>query len=184
MSRVGKRPIAIPAGVTTVMSPGKISVRGPKGEVEVLVHPHVTVREDDAVFRVTVAAPDKKRDRALWGLTARLMENAVMGVTRGFDRQLEIHGVGFRVELRGNVLDLALGFSHPVHFELPPGVTATVEKNTITLRAVDRQLLGDTAARIRRLRKPDAYHGKGVRFAGEVLKLKPGKAAKGGAAAK
>ncbi|MBI4142326.1 50S ribosomal protein L6 [Candidatus Uhrbacteria bacterium] len=184
MSRVGKVPITIPSGVTIAAAAGRVDVRGPKGVVTVPVHPHVTVTDDAGVLRVTVAHPTQKHDRALWGLTARLLQNACTGVTKGFERQLEIHGVGFRAEVRGSALELALGFSHPVHFPLPDGITASVEKNVITLRGFDRQVVGETAARLHRLRKPDAYHGKGVRFAGVPLKLKPGKAAKTGTAAK
>lgn len=184
MSRIGKVPINIPAGVTVVQETGHLVVHGPKGEVSVLVHPHVSVKQEDGAVRVMVASPDIKEDRSLWGLTARLIQNAVVGVTKGFEKQLEIQGVGFRAEAKGTAIDFALGFSHPVKFQLPKNITATVEKNIITIRGVDRQVVGETAAQIRRLRKPDAYHGKGIRYAGQVLKLKPGKAAKIGAAAK
>lgn len=184
MSRIGKQPIAVPSGVTTTIASGRVTVSGPKGEVAVPLHARVHVALDGTTLHVTVSDPDAKSDRALWGLTARLLANAITGVTNGFDRQLEIHGVGFRAEVRGNTVALALGFSHPITFPLPEGTSATVEKNVITIRGVDRQLVGETAARLRSLRKPDAYHGKGIRYVGEVLKLKPGKAAKAGAAAK
>lgn len=184
MSRIGRNPIVIPSGVTVLLETGRATVRGPKGEVAVPIHPNATVTLADGAVQVTVARPTVKVDRALWGLTARLFHNAVLGVTQEFSRQLEVHGVGFRADVKGNALEFALGFSHPIRFPIPPGITAAVEKQTITLRGVDKQLVGETAARVRRLREPDAYHGKGIRYAGEVLKLKPGKAAKAGAAAK
>lgn len=184
MSRVGKVPITVPPGVTIVPAGGRVDVRGPKGIVTVPVHAHVTVTEDAGVLHVTVVHPTQKNDRALWGLTARLLQNACTGVTKGFERTLEIHGVGFRAEVRGSTIELALGYSHPVTFPLPDGTTASVEKNVVTIRGADRQVVGETAARMRRLRQPDAYHGKGIRYGGEQLKLKPGKAAKTGTAAK
>lgn len=157
-------------------------IRGPKGEVAVPLHSHVRVQLDGTTLRVSVTDPNAKSDRALWGLTARLLQNAVIGVTKGFSMALEVHGVGFRAEVKGNALELHLGFSHPISFPLPTGMIASVEKSTVMLSGIDKQLVGETAARIRALRKPDAYHGKGVRYAGEVLKLKPGKAVKGAAA--
>lgn len=182
MSRVGKQPIALPSGVTAAIEAGRATVRGPKGEVVVPLHPRVRVELDGTTLRVSVIDPDAKSDRALWGLTTRLLQNAVAGVTKGFSRALEVHGVGYRAEVKGSVLELHLGFSHPIRFPLPAGMIASVEKNTVTLSGIDKQLVGETAARIRSLRKPDAYHGKGVRYAGETLKLKPGKTVKGATA--
>lgn len=179
MSRIGKQPIAIPQGVTVTLADGRCVVRGPKGVVEVPLHAHVTVREADGALHVGVARPNAKEDRALWGLTARLLQNAVAGTVQEFERKLEIQGVGFRVALKGSTLEFNLGYSHPVTFALPEGITAAVEKNVVTIRGIDKQRVGQVAAQLRSLRKPDAYHGKGVRYFGEVLKLKPGKAAKG-----
>jgi len=178
MSRIGKQPITIPNGVSASIAERQMVVRGPKGEVAVLIHAHVTVREADGVLTVQVARPESKEDRALWGLTARLIQNAIVGVTAGFERKLEVQGVGFRAEVKGDALELHLGFSHPVRFVLPAGISAVVEKNIITVRGIDRQVVGEIAASLRALRKPDAYHGKGIRYVGEVLKLKPGKAVK------
>ncbi|MDO8622400.1 MAG: 50S ribosomal protein L6 [bacterium] len=178
MSRIGKQPITIPNGVSAAIEERRIVVRGPKGEVVVPTHAHVTVREAGGILTVQVARPESKEDRALWGLTARLIQNAIVGVTVGFDRKLEIQGVGFRAEVKGDALELHLGFSHPVRFPLPTGISATVEKNIMTVRGIDKQVVGETAASLRALRKPDAYHGKGIRYLGEVLKLKPGKAVK------
>lgn len=181
MSRIGKQPIILPAGVTATVASGQVTLRGPKGELTVTLHPRVTVTEATGSLHVAVRSPDAKDDRALWGLTARLLANAITGVTNGFTKALEVHGVGYRAEVKGSALELHLGHSHPIRFPLPNGITATVEKNTVTLAGIDKQLVGETAARIRTLRKPDAYHGKGVRYAGEALKLKPGKAVKGAA---
>lgn len=178
MSRIGKQPIAIPSRVTATIGDQRITVRGPKGELVVSLHPVVTVVTADGALTITVVRPQVKDHRALWGLTARLIQNAITGVTMGFERKLEVQGVGFRAEVKGMSLELHLGFSHPVQFPLPKGITATVEKNVIALSGIDAQLVGETAARVRALRKPDAYHGKGIRFFGETLKLKPGKAVK------
>lgn len=182
MSRIGKQPIVIPNGVTAAVADGRVIVHGSRGDLVVVLHPVVTATLTDGVLAVTVARPETKSHRALWGLTARLIQNAITGVTKGFERKLEIHGVGLRAEVKGNALELHLGFSHSVHFPLPDGVAAAIEKNIITLQGNDTQLVGETAARIRALRKPDAYHGKGIRYAGETLKLKPGKTVKGAAA--
>ncbi|MDO8599466.1 MAG: 50S ribosomal protein L6 [bacterium] len=183
MSRIGKAPIAIPNGVTAAVADGRVTVHGPKGELVVPIHPVVTVTVSDGVAAVTVARPQTKDQRALWGLTARLLQNAIAGVTKGFERKLDVQGVGFRAEVKGSALELHLGFSHPIQFPLPSGVTATVEKNIITIQGIDVQCVGETAARLRTLRTPDAYHGKGIRYFGEVLKLKPGKAVKAAGAA-
>lgn len=179
MSRVGKQPIRVPDGVTVAIEHGSCAVRGSKGELRVPIHPHVTVRQEDHVLTVVVANPAFKQDRALWGLTARLLQNAIAGITSDFERKLEIFGVGYRVAAKGRSLELQLGYSHPIVFHLPDGVSASIEKNIITITGADKQLVGATAARLRALKKPDAYHGKGVRYVGEVLKLKPGKAVKG-----
>ncbi|MFH1430547.1 MAG: 50S ribosomal protein L6 [Candidatus Uhrbacteria bacterium] len=179
MSRIGKQPIVLPEGVTVSIETGHIVVHGPKGVLTVPVHALAAVSEADGVLTVTVKHPEAKSDRSIWGLTTRLIANAVQGVHVGFSKQLEVHGVGFRVALNGNVLDFVLGYSHPVVFALPDGITATVEKNVITVSGIDKQLVGEVAAKMRSLRKPDAYHGKGVRYAGEELKLKPGKSMKG-----
>ncbi|MFH1098345.1 MAG: 50S ribosomal protein L6 [Candidatus Uhrbacteria bacterium] len=184
MSRIGRQPIEIIAGVSATIERERVIIRGPKGEVTVPIHSHVSVAMDGGHLTVTVVRPNAKEDKALWGLTARLLQNAVIGVTRGYERQLEVQGVGYRVEIKGNSLMFVLGYSHPVIFELPAGIAATIEKNIITLRGIDKQIIGEAAARIRLLRKPDAYHGKGIRYVGEIIRLKPGKAAKSGAAAK
>lgn len=179
MSRIGKKPIPIPSGVTVVIEGQTIRVKGSKGELTRAFHPHVTVREDAGNLLVSVADPDDGDDRALWGLTRRLLANMIDGVTKGYAKKLELVGVGYRAGIAGQKLTLHLGFSHPVDFMLPAGITASVDKNTfLTLLGTDKELLGNVAARIRALRKPEPYKGKGIKYEGEIIRRKLGKAAK------
>jgi len=184
MSRLGKKPILVPAGVTVTLTAGLIKVKGAKNELSMPLHPHVTVTALDGgkQLSVTVADPTLKFDRSLWGLTHKLVKNMLAGVTTGFTKGLELVGVGFKAVLSGSKLNMEIGFSHPVIFELPKGVEGKVEKNIITLSGASKQLVGQTAAQIRKLRKPEPYKGKGVRYVGEIVKQKAGKAAKAGAA--
>ena len=177
MSRVGKLPIPVPAGVKIQMTDGVVRVEGPKGKMEHRVPSVINVVVDDGALRVT-RKDDSRQTRSLHGLTQRLLGNIVRGVHTGFTRNLEIVGVGYRAEAKGQSLQLSLGYSHPILFQLPPGVQARTEKPTsITLESIDRQLLGETAAMIRRLRPPEPYKGKGIKYADEVLRRKAGKAA-------
>jgi large subunit ribosomal protein L6 len=177
MSRIGRSPIPIPAGVELTIREGHVTVTGPKGTLEVELSPRlgVSVEGDEAI----VTRPsDKRDDRAQHGLGRSLIANAIIGVTEGYTKRLEIHGVGYRCVMKGQTLELALGFSHPVVVEPPEGITFTATEPTrIQITGIDKQLVGQVAADIRAKRKPDAYHGKGVRYAGEFVKLKPGKAA-------
>lgn len=178
MSRIGRSPIPLPKGVeTTVAEDGLVKVKGPKGSLEVVIDTRLEVRVENG--ELTVARPsDNRNDRAQHGLARSLIANAVEGVTNGFEKKLEIHGVGFRCQNKGNALELALGYSHPVTVEPPAGVTVLATESTrITVSGIDKQLVGQVAADIRALRPPDSYHGKGVRYAGEHVRLKPGKAA-------
>jgi len=192
MSRLGKKPINVPPGVTVTVAAGAIKVKGPKGELSFVMHPHVKVEQLDGgpaggagkQLMVSVNAPEEKKDRSLWGLSHKIVKNMLEGVTTGFTKQLELVGIGFKVAASGNKLTMELGYSHPVVFELPKGVEAKLEKNVITLSGSDKQIVGQTAAQIRKLRKPEPYKGKGIRYVGEVVKMKAGKAAKSGAAAK
>jgi large subunit ribosomal protein L6 len=186
MSRLGKKPINVPTGVTVTVAAGTIKVKGSKGELSLVLHPHVKVEpiEGGKQLMVSVAAPEEKKDRSLWGLSHKLVKNMLEGVTTGFTKQLELVGIGFKVAASGSKLNMELGYSHPVVFELPKGVEAKVEKNVVTLSGSDKQLVGQTAAQMRKLRKPEPYKGKGIRYVGEVVKMKAGKAAKTGAAAK
>jgi len=178
MSRIGKQPIEIPSGVdVTVGDDAVVTVKGPRGELTQRVHPEMRVVKDEGVVRVE-RPTDEGFHRSLHGLTRSLIANMVHGVKDGFERKLEIVGIGYRCQLQGKNLQLALGYSHPVIFPLPDGIQAEVEKQvSITLRGADKALLGQTAALIRGLRKPDPYKGKGIKYADEYIRRKVGKKA-------
>ena len=177
MSRIGRKPIPIPQGVTIQIDGSVVRAEGPKGKLSQPVPAGLSAAVDDG--RLVIARQgDARTIRALHGLTRSLVANMVHGVKDGFERKLEIVGIGYRAQMQGRVIQLALGFSHPVIFPLPEGVTAEIDKQTaITLRAADKAVLGQTAARLRGLRKPDPYKGKGIRYAGEVVRKKVGKKA-------
>jgi large subunit ribosomal protein L6 len=177
MSRIGKKPLAIPAGVEVKIEKNLVKVKGPKGELTQEIHPLVKVEIKDNQVLLTVEDQDNKIEKSLWGLFNRLINNMIIGTTKGFEKKLEVIGVGFRVALQGQKLVLNLGFSHPVEFILPAGITGAVEKNTISLAGSDKYLLGETAARLRRIKKPEPYKGKGIRYSDEVIKKKAGKTA-------
>ena len=179
MSRIGRSPIPLPSGVDVTVGDGRITVRGPRGTLERALPRDMTVRQDDGVLLVE-RPDDARQHRALHGLTRSLVNNMVVGVTAGFTRDLEIVGVGYRATAQGpNRLELALGFSHPVVVEAPEGITFEVPAPTrISVKGNDKQAVGQVAADIRSLRKPEPYKGKGVRYAGEVVRRKAGKAAK------
>lgn len=173
MSRVGNQPIGVPAGAKVAVADRRITVQGPKGELSVSVPDGVGAELDGDTLRITCETP---ASRALQGLTRSLASNCVTGVTAGFTKRLEISGVGYRAQKAGDVLVLSLGYSHPIEVLLPKGVDATVEGNTkIAVTGIDKQLVGQTAANIRALRKPDPYKQKGVRYEGERLRSKEGK---------
>ncbi len=177
MSRIGKLPVAIPAGVKIGVHDSVVQVQGPKGKLEHRLPDELGIEQTAETVSV-VRKSDDRRARALHGLTQRMVANMVQGVNAGFSETLEIVGVGYRAEARGNALHLSIGYSHPILFQLPPSVQAKVEKMTvIKLDSIDRQILGEVASMIRRLRPPEPYKGKGIRFAGEVLRRKSGKAA-------
>lgn len=178
MSRIGKAPIEIPSGVDITVDGNHVVVKGPKGTLEQDVHPDMSVRVADAT--VTVERPsDERRHRSLHGLTRSLVANMVTGVTAGFSKTLEIVGVGYRASLKGSDLEVLVGFSHPVLVAAPQGITFAAETPTrITVSGSDKQLVGQVAADIRALRPPDPYKGKGIRYEGEYIRRKAGKAAK------
>jgi large subunit ribosomal protein L6 len=179
MSRIGRSPIPVPSGVTVEVSGGHVKVTGPKGTLERDLPRDITVRQDGD--QLLVERPDDERQhRALHGLTRSLVNNMVVGVTAGFTRDLEIVGVGYRAAATNPAkLDLALGFSHPVSVDAPDGITfETPAPTKITVRGIDKEIVGQVAANIRSIRKPEPYKGKGVRYAGEVVRRKAGKAAK------
>jgi large subunit ribosomal protein L6 len=178
MSRIGKAPITVPSGVDITVEGRNVTVKGPKGTLSHEVDEPITVSLDDGVL--SVQRPDDEREsRALHGLSRSLLNNLVQGVSQGYERKLEIHGVGYRVQLRGSDLEFALGFSHPVKITPPEGITFTVESPTrFSVQGIDKQLVGQVAANIRWLRRPDPYKGKGVRYAGEQIRRKVGKTGK------
>jgi len=176
MSRIGRKPITIPTGVTVELSGRHIKVAGPKGTLELDILEGINVEQKDGVLNVTKAVETPETGR-LYGLMRTLIDNMVVGVSTGFTRALEINGVGFRAAVAGNVINLSLGFSHPVIFNLPQGVEAKIEKNVITLSGFDKQLVGQVAANLRALKKPEPYKGKGIKYVEEQIKRKAGKTA-------
>jgi large subunit ribosomal protein L6 len=175
MSRIGKKPIAIPKGVTIKADAGGVDVKGPKGQMKQALPPGVTALVEDGNIVTKKDSDDPQLDK-FHGLARSLVNNAVLGVTEGWKRELDIVGVGYRAEVKGQQIHLALGYSHPVVYDVPKGIEVAIEKQThITVTGVDRQLVGQVAANLRRLRKPDPYQQKGVRYTGEVLKKKAGK---------
>jgi len=177
MSRIGKLPIEIPSGVDVQIDAGLVRVKGPKGELEQRVSRDLKFEREDA--RLVVKRPSERKDhRALHGLTRTLVSNMVEGVTQGFEKRLEIQGVGYRAQLRGKTLELAVGYSHPVRLEAPEGIDFEVPVPTqIIVRGIDKQAVGEIAARIRKVRPPEPYKGKGIRYAGEYVARKVGKRA-------
>ena len=179
MSRVGKVPIEIPSGVTITVNGQQVTVKGPKGELSFTHHPSMKVEVTDN--EVLVTRPDnQKENRSLHGTTRALIGNMVEGVTKGFEKRLEVRGVGYRFNVGGKKLTLNLGYSHPIDFEVPEGITITTDeenKNIMTIQGIDKQLVGETAARIREFRKPEPYKGKGVRYVDEYVAMKQGKKA-------
>ncbi len=180
MSRIGKQPIVVPSGVDVTVDGSNVAVKGPRGELAQSFHPAMRIVMEDATLRVERPS-DEREHRSLHGLTRSLIANMVEGVTNGYEKRLEIVGVGYRATLKGSDLELALGFSHPVAVPAPPGIEFEVPApNRIVVRGIDKQQVGEIAANIRKLRKPEPYKGKGVRYEGEYVRKKAGKAAKGG----
>ncbi|MDP6868670.1 MAG: 50S ribosomal protein L6 [Acidimicrobiales bacterium] len=179
MSRIGKAPITVPSGVEVQIQGRQVAVKGPKGELDIEVPVDITVRQDGEEILVE-RSDDERRNRALHGLTRSLVNNMVLGVSEGFSKELEIVGVGYRAAAKGsNALELQLGFSHPVNVEAPDGITFDVPEPTrIIVSGIDKQVVGQVAADIRSYRKPEPYKGKGVRYLGEHVARKAGKAAK------
>jgi large subunit ribosomal protein L6 len=179
MSRIGRLPVPVPSGVDVTIQGQAVTVKGPKGELALTVPEPITVGTgEDGV--VQVSRPDDERaSRSLHGLTRSLIHNMVLGVTEGYEKKMEIHGTGYRVAAKGSNLEFSLGYSHPITIEAPEGISFAVENPTrFSVQGIDKQLVGEVAANIRKLRKPDPYKGKGVRYAGEQIRRKVGKAGK------
>lgn len=178
MSRIGKQPIALPSGVTVTVKAPEVTVQGPKGTLTFRLHHRLNVTPEGSNIVVSVPSPDNRNDRALWGLGRQLVANAVEGVSKGFEKRLEITGVGFKAVPQGANLVLNLGFSHPITFSPPAGITLAVEKNVIVVTGTDKQVVGEVAATIRRLKPPEPYKGKGIKYVGEIIRRKAGKVMK------
>ncbi|OIO18846.1 MAG: 50S ribosomal protein L6 [Candidatus Magasanikbacteria bacterium CG1_02_41_34] len=178
MSRIGKKKIQIPQGVTVTILDGVAKVQGPKGTLERVINPLVTISVADNTVTVDVEKKEDKKERSLWGTFGAHINNMIEGVTTGFKKQLEVNGVGYKVAMQGTDLKLDVGYSHPVIYKIPPVVEASVEKNVITLVSADKEMLGATAAEIRVIRKPEPYKGKGIKYIEEQIRRKAGKAAK------
>ena len=177
MSRIGRQPIELPAGVAVAISPGRVQVNGPLGELSQQVPTRMEVVQEESVLTVT-RPTERGEDRALHGLTRTLIANMVEGVTKGFEKRLEIQGVGYRAALRGSDLELAVGYSHPVVIKPRAGITFEVPApNQVVVKGIDKQLVGQTAAEVRKVRPPEPYKGKGIRYEGEYVRRKVGKRA-------
>lgn len=183
MSRIGKKPIVLPSGVEAKLSGNqadgfRVAIKGPRGSLELVLARKVLVQLEGQNLVFVVSQPEDKYERALWGLTRTLVNNAVIGVTQGYSKDLEINGVGFKVVLQGKKLVLNVGFSHPVEYALPTGINAEVDKNQIKIIGIDKQLVGQIAAEIRAIKKPEPYKGKGIKYKTEVIRRKAGKVVK------
>ena len=175
MSRIGKKPIEIPSGVTLTLDGQTVSVKGPKGQLAWTVAEEVEIKQEDGSLTLN-PRDDSQRARAMWGLSRSLVANMVEGVTKGYEETLELVGVGYRAAMKGSALSMQLGFSHDVDIKAPEGISFAVPKQTeIKISGIDKQLVGETAARIRRIRPPEPYKGKGVRYQGETVRRKEGK---------
>ena len=180
MSRIGHRPIEVPVGAKVAVSPGQVQVTGPLGELSQVVPARMQIEQTETEILVT-RPTERGEDRALHGLTRTLIANMVEGVTNGYEKHLEIQGVGYRAQLKGTDLELAVGYSHPVEVVPPPGITLEVDGTTkVHVKGIDKELVGQVAANIRKVRKPEPYKGKGIRYLGEKVRRKAGKAGKAG----
>ncbi len=180
MSKIGKRPLTIPSGVTVEIKNSAVHLTGPKGSLEVPVLPLciIAIAEKNGVKTVTVAVKNTERQaRSNWGTMASLLKNATQGVTEGYEKKLQFEGIGYRAVVEGSTITLALGFSHPVIFPVPQGITATMTKNIMSISGISKEIVGKIAAEIRQLKKPEPYQGKGIRYVGEIVRRKAGKKA-------
>jgi len=178
MTRIGKQPIVIPKGVDVKIDNQRVVVKGPKGVLERDFHGRISFERNDNIIKAIVKNPEEKRSRELWGLSRVLLYNMIEGVTKGFSKQLEINGVGYRASVAGKKLTLSVGYSHPVEFDIPEEIEIKVEKNIITVAGIDKQLVGQAAAQIREIKKPEPYKGKGIKYIDEVIRRKAGKVVK------
>lgn len=182
MSRIGKKPVYLPDGVTVSVNETEATVKGPKGELTLALNPRVSVEQkadEDGKAFLEATVPDKKEDSAIWGTMRAHLANMVQGVTEGWSKALELNGVGFRMNVQGKKIVMALGFSHEVEYQIPEGIDAVVENNVLTISGANKEIVGKVAAEIRALKKPEPYKGKGFRYTDEIIRRKAGKSAKG-----
>ncbi|MFA5420833.1 MAG: 50S ribosomal protein L6 [Patescibacteria group bacterium] len=177
MSRLGKLAIKIPNGTEVKIDEKSVKIKGPKGELKTSLVKEVKLKYENDEIIVSVVDPENKKDKSLWGLYRALVNNMVVGVNEGYEKKLEIKGVGYKVAVSGNKVNLNLGFSHPIEFPLPDGISALAEGNSLTIAGIDKQSVGEVAAQIRKLRKPEPYKGKGIRYSDETIRRKAGKTA-------
>ncbi len=178
MSRIGNKPITVPSDVTVKIEEHKVTVTGPKGTLEKEIHPNISLKMDGNIVNV-IRKDDEPKNRSLHGLTRTLINNMIIGVTEAYSKELQINGVGYRVAKQGNDLNLTLGYSHPVIFKAPEGISFDVPNaNTIIVKGIDKELVGQTAAEVRKQRPPEVYRGKGIKYADEVIRRKEGKTGK------
>ena len=176
MSRIGKKPILIPEGVEVVIDENQVVAKGNKGEITKIFRPEIIIEKKDNHILVSPKSENKK-NKAFWGLTRALISNMIQGVSQGFEKKLQIEGVGYRAEVQGKEIMLRIGFSHPVVLQIPEGIEISVERNIVTIKGIDKDLVGLTAAKIRAVRPPEPYKGKGIRYLGEIVRRKAGKKA-------
>ena len=174
MSRIGKKPVAIPSGVEVTLVRNIVTVKGPKGTLSFTYHHDVSVKKTESEMTVEIVGTSKKA-AGIWGTTVILLSNMIEGVTQGFEKKLELNGVGYRMAIQGSKINLALGFSHPVEMEIPAGIEAKVENNALTISGIDKHQVGQFTAIIRDLKPVEPYKGKGFRYAGEIVRRKEGK---------
>jgi large subunit ribosomal protein L6 len=182
MSRLGKLPIELTTDVEAKLDQGILTVKGPKGQLRLKLHNSVKLKISDNEIIVTVKDPETKKDKAFWGLFRSLVNNMVIGVTKGFEKKLEINGVGYKATGGGKKITFNLGYSHPIEFDMPEGIESEIAGKIVTVRGIDKQLVGETAAQIRKLRKPEPYKGKGIKYIDEIIRRKAGKTAAGAGA--
>ena|SRR3989338_6985533 len=176
MSRIGKKPIPVPDAVSVKIDNQKVVVSGPKGNLEIQIHPIVGIEMKDKALILSVKDPENNKQKALWGLMRNLVRNMVDGVVKGFSKKLEIIGIGFKAEVKKDILVLNVGYSHQVNYHIPKGIEIKVEKSIITVSGIDKQLVGQTAAEIRDIKKPEPYKGKGIKYVDEIIRRKACKA--------
>ncbi len=181
MSRVGKKPIEIPSGVEVTIDNNNVSVKGPKGSLSQQINSVVSIEVKDGAVEVQVKKENDKNERSQWGTARAVIANMIKGVVEGFEKKLEVNGVGYRASMSGNTLVLIVGYSHDVKFPMPEGITASVEGNVVTVTGIDKHLVGEVAANIRKVRKPEPYKGKGIKYIDEVIRRKAGKSQKAAA---